>query len=243
VHLLWLTTVTVVCCLPNCSLLAQTPSILSDPKLSANSGLPLYNPPGPTLSQLLGDARATAPSKGISWKGLDVTIYDDAVLSPTVPVETFLMQLYAEQACQADTIVVGHLDSSAYHLSTSGTMVYGDHLLMVDTLLKKSASASLLSQVNLVVTRPGGSLSMAEGVVKVDYRAVPDLQSGQSYLIFLKYLPASGAYQAIDAFSTLVASGGKWIIAWKTFSTIALPGFARGSLEPTILGKWLASCK
>jgi hypothetical protein len=235
----------VVAVVPSIVSFAQTASDLADPRLKANANL-LQNDspgfPGISIPQLLSKARAGAPSRGVSWKGLDIVATDDVSASPTESTTTVLLRLYPKQACQADAIVVGHTSSSAYHLSASGMAIYGDYIFVIDTVLKDNQASSIRLKPDIVVTRPGGSLTLADGPVRLELPAFPLLQSGVTYLQFLRYIAQSSAYQALDPFSTLLADANNWAIARKAFSRLAVQGFTRGSLE-AMIGNWLTSCK
>ena len=216
---------------------------LSSPALKANASILQNDLPGPSIPGDLARGRAAAASNGRPWKGLNMITFDDQPAPP--PGESLtsaLLRLYPRQACQADAIVVGHTISSAFHLSASGSRVYGDYIFAIDSLLKDNQASSIRSQPDIVVTRPGGSLSLPDGPINFEMRAFPRLQSGAAYILFLRYIPQSSSYQALDPFSTLVADGSNWVDARKAFSSLALPGFTRGPLEATI-GNWLASCK
>ena len=224
------------------ALFAQTPPELADARLKANASLPQNNHPGigTPISQALADARALAPSKGVTWKGLDLVVLGHPnVAGLGIPG---LLRRYEKLACQADVIAVGHITSSAYHLSSSGTAVYGDHIFVIDNLLKDNHALSIRGRPNIVVTGPGGSLTLPDGPIKFEVRAFPLLQTGVTHLQFLRYIPQSSAYQAIDDLSTLVATENNWVIARKDFSGLAMPGFTRGGLEARI-GHRLTSCK
>ena len=143
--------------------------------------------------------------------------------------------------CAADAIIVGHITSSVYHLSAAGTGVYGDYIVVIDRLLKYNQAASIPSKAGIVVTRPGGSLLLPEGLVNFDVQGFPPFESGAGYVQFLRYIPQSSAYQAINELSTLIAKQTNWVIAHKKFDQLVMPGFTRGVLEDTI-SKWVASC-
>jgi hypothetical protein len=162
-------------------------------------------------------------------------------VSPTTPIETVILQVYQKQACQADAIIVGHPIASAYHLSSSGTSVYGDYIVAIDTLLKDNKTSSIRFRSDIIVTRPGGSLSLPDGNVNFELWAFPRLQVNVTYLQYLRYIQQSDAYQAIDNLSTLVADGNRWAISRKVFSKVVIPGFTRPSLE-TSISKSLTSC-
>jgi len=232
------------------TILAQTTSgvadpRLADPKLNAHAAIIQNNHYGHMpIPQMLADAHAKAPSKGVTWKGLQLTIHEHPTVVPpgTESAETTRLRSYQKQACQADAIAVGHITASAYHLSASGATIYGDHIFVVDALLKDNQSSSIRQRPDIIVTRPGGSLVLPEGPVNVDPESFPRFQPDTTHLIFLKYIAETSAYQAIDSFSTLIARGNNWVIAAKPYSNLALPGFTRGALEATI-SSWLTSCK
>jgi hypothetical protein len=224
-------------------LLGQVTSDLTDPRLGVHASLPQHNPPGAKLSQMLVNARALASSKGVlTWKGLDIVASDHEVLPMSMPLTSALQLAYQKQVCAADAIIVGHITSSLYHLSAAGTGVYGDYIVVIDRLLKDNRAASIHSKADIVVTRPGGSLLLAEGPVNFDMQGFPRFESGATYLQFLRYIPQSGGYQAINELSTLVARGANWFIARKNFNQLVMPEFTRDALEDTII-KWVASCK
>jgi hypothetical protein len=130
----------------------------------------------------------------------------------------------------------------AYHLSAYGTAVYGDYDFVIGTLLKDNRISSIRSKPAIVVTRPGGSLTLPGGYVNNEFEQFPRFQSDALYLLFLRYIPESSAYEALDPNSTLVAAGNNWVIARKAFSGLTVPEFTRGVLEASI-ANWLTSCK
>jgi hypothetical protein len=229
----------------NVALFAQTtgPSTgvdLAAPMLKLNAQRPQHNPPGTPLAESLANGRAIAASKGFPWKGMRFIAKEGLLMLS--PGAFNILQLYQKQACQADAIVVGQTNLWAYHLSAFGTAVYGDYDFVIDTLLKDNRTSSIRSKPAIVVTRPGGSLSLADGPVTHVFEEFPRLQSGTTYLLFLRYIPGSSAYEALDSSSTLVATGNNWVIARKAFSGLAIPEFRRGALEASI-SNWLTSCK
>jgi hypothetical protein len=222
----------------------QVTSDLTDPRLSTHASIPRYNPPGTPLPQMLMNARSLASSRGVAeWKGLDIVIRDHELVPPDKPLESVLLLAYHRQACAADAIIVGHISTSpVYRLSAAGTAVYGDYGVIIDSILKDNQVASIRSKADIVVTRPGGSIVLPEGPVKYDMQSFPPLTSGTTYLLFLRYIPQSGAYQALDELSTLVGKDTGWLIARKVFDQIVVPGFTRGGLEAAI-AKWIGACR
>jgi len=150
------------------------------------------------------------------------------------------LQQYQKLACQADAVALGHTSLWAHHLSDFGT-AYTDYAFVIDTLLKDNQKSSIRSKPDIVVTRPGGSLTVNNDLVTFEFQGFPNLQSGITYLQFLQYIPETFAYQAVDAFSTLVAIGNNWVVARRS-SAVAVPGLTRGVLEASV-GNWLTFCK
>ena len=228
----------------NITLLAQTTSSpqaavdLTAPALRAHANLPKYFRSGRPLTQDLAEARVTAASRGIPWKGLRFIVNDGDNLAGFTKIGA--LQLYQNLACKADVVAVGHTNLSARHLSAWGT-VYTDYVFVIDALLKDNQKSSIRSKPDIVVTRPGGSLLVNNDPVTFEFHGFPELNSTTTYLQFLKYIPESSAYQVLDPYSTLLASGSDWVVARRS-SAVALPGLMRGVLEVSI-SNWLTSCK
>ena len=224
--------------------LAQSPPpSLTDGKLVIHGTLTQNNRPGIPLAQMMSQSRSEAPSKGVIWKGLNIVAADEEAGSSSLPFSTLLLQQYSKQACRADAILIGHATSFAYHLSSSGTGIYGDYLFAIENIVKDNPTASLRSIAEVVVTRPGGMLTLADGPITLDMKAFPRLQPNDTYLMFLRHIPQSSAYQALDVSSTLVASGNRWMLARQAFSELSLPELTRGVFETTITSGWLPACK
>jgi hypothetical protein len=227
------------------ALLAQTAPApgarvdLAAPALKANASVTQNNQGAMPVVQSLLEARASLTAIGLPWKGLDHSVTDGTGVSAG---GFSVLAVYQKRACLADAIVVGRASGSVSHLSALGTAVYSDYDFSVDGLLKDNRASSIQSKPDIVVTRPGGSLELPEGHVSFEFDAFPRFQTGASYLLFLRYIPQSSSYEAVDAFSTLVATGNNWVIARKAFSRITGPELSRAALEASV-ASWLTSCK
>ena len=97
----------------------------------------------------------------------------------------------------------------------------------------KDNEASSVKQ-HIVLTRPGGSITLNGRHAEAKYEAFPHLQSGASYLIFLKFVPASGGYESYGRNATLIADGDHWNVARKGLAGVHVPELS----FPT----WLSAC-
>lgn len=220
---------------------AQTSPDLTSAALRLHANLPRYFRGGPSVDELLSEARAGAASKGIPWKGLDFIVSDaDRVSGFT---DTGVQRIYRGLSCSADTITVGHVAASAAHLSTSG-IVYTDYIFVIDNLLLANQYLTNQSPApirEVIVTRPGGALLVDGDPVSYQFEGSPSLKAGESYLQFLSFIPQSSAYQALNAFATLRKSGNAWILVRATTAP-AVPGITSDNFEQTIRS-WRNSCR
>jgi hypothetical protein len=213
---------------------------LSSALLEANAALPQHNPPGDKLTDVLDRMAVRPPST--ATHGIEAITLEGTGNAAGLTPES-ITAFYRRRACAADAIVIGHPVKWQYHLSASGTSIYGDYDFAVESVLKDTSAAPHV-KTHIVVTRPGGNMTLGTGTlsdVKVTLQAYPPLQPDQSYLILLEYVKASGAFQGVDAFATFVRSGSAWRIARKAYSAFALPLFELGMFEPAIQ-QWLAAC-
>lgn len=215
---------------------APASNSLNHARLAAHASLSQHNPPGISLRTQLAEARAQASSRGITaWNGLDIVVTGHESVSP-VPMATLLVQHYAAISRTADAIVIGRQRSFRYHLSAWETAIYGDHLFSIETVLKDNAVHSIQQGAEIVITRPGGSLTLSEGPVSMQFSMYPALRQNTTYLLFLRYIRPSSGYTTVDHFSTLLLDAeDTWTITHGGYSSLRLPELSRGTFEAKIV--------
>jgi hypothetical protein len=215
---------------------ANQDGLLQNPRLRAHAHLPEHNPPGRPLREALGGAKAprnlefvhSGPHPTVSASGIGAS---------------FLELLYAEDVCNADAVLVGKPVRAAFHLSVSGTSVYGDHVLLVTAVLKNNPRGSIGPGAEIVVTRPGGSIRFPEGTVETRQDTYPPLEQQKTYLLLLRFLEESATYAALDGYSTLMLNQlGAWTILTRGYSNLRSPELASGTYEAKVAG-WLRACR
>lgn len=222
--------------------LSQPSLLLRNPALKEHAKLPQNNLPGVSLRYRLAQARVDAPLNGVKFDGLDIEVSDSEATSPHEPMEVALLRKLKQLACEADAVVLGSVVESAYHLSSLETTIYGDHIFMVETVLKNDAVRLLRPKSQIVVTRPGGSAVLPEGKVKFEFKGFPYLRPDSSYVLFLKKVPDTGSYQSIDRFSTLIRGAVQWTFARAMFSRMTIHELSNESFEENVR-QWIRSCK
>lgn len=112
---------------------------------------------------------------------------------PSVP-EAFLNNL----ASKADAVVIGTVTNKSSQLTENGAFVFTDYDLTIEEVLKENGTDSIQSHSSIVMTRPGGRILLEGRIVTARDRAFKPLAIGGRYLLFLKYLPTTGAYYAVN---------------------------------------------
>ncbi|HEX8176256.1 MAG TPA: hypothetical protein VF543_14160 [Pyrinomonadaceae bacterium] len=108
--------------------------------------------------------------------------------------EAFLKNL----ASNADVVVIGRVTNKSSQLTENGAFVFTDYDLAVEEVLKGNSSNNIQSQSSIAVTRPGGKILLEGRVVTATDRVFKPLAIGGRYLLFLKYIPTTGAYHAVN---------------------------------------------
>jgi hypothetical protein len=97
----------------------------------------------------------------------------------------------------SDAIVLGTVLSKTSQLTENETFVFTDYEVTISEVLKTKV-ATIHPQKVITVTRPGGKILLEGVIVNAVDRNFKPLAIGASVLLFLKYLPATDSYQAVN---------------------------------------------
>jgi len=154
-------------------------------------------------------------------RGEDVTIATDPPLQMTQPEadngphESALESL----AREADVIVTGWVKDKTSLLNAGETYIFTEHGVTIEEVLKNNALAPIRPGDTITITRAGGKVQIDGRTVTAIQAAMKPIRVGSQYLLFLKSIPTSDAYQSISPFEVK----GDKIIALDT----QLPNFQR----------------
>ena len=112
------------------------------------------------------------------------------------PTQFNLPQYLLNLTCKADAVVIGTVKSKASQLTDDGTFIFTDYELSVEEVLKNNPAA--LIQVGEVITdtRGGGTVKLNNHTVRaLDENEMPLALNGR-YLLFLRFVPATGSYMS-----------------------------------------------
>ena len=76
-------------------------------------------------------------------------------------------QFFQLAACNADLIVIGVIKNKTSQLTENGSFVFTDYEMVIDHLLKNTASTGGPLNSSLVITRPGGAIEINGNIVMV----------------------------------------------------------------------------
>jgi hypothetical protein len=118
-----------------------------------------------------------------------------AVIPPPSPVDELGML-----AAESDLVVLGKTGTGTAHMTAEKDFLYTDWNFIVEEVLKSNANSPVYPGATILVTRPGGKLQVNGRTVYATCGDFLDFATGQEYLLYLRFVPETGAY----------AIGGGW---------------------------------
>ena len=106
---------------------------------------------------------------------------------------------------RADAVVIGTLKNKSSQLTDDGEFLFTDYVVVVNSVAK---SPSIAPNSEIIVTRAGGEILLNGRTVRAIDPFFKPFQLGQSYILFLKLIPETGAFKA-DAAGSFRIVGGK----------------------------------
>lgn len=150
--------------------------------------------------------------------------------APRISFADFIKRL----TCDADAVVVAVVTDRISQLTEQRRFVFSDYTMVVDQVHKRHLD--LAPNAVITVTRPGGKVLINGRVVIAVDSSFQLLESGKQYLLFLRYVPETGAYRSERKGSFLI-DGDSLIPLTEEgilgLSSHAKPSFA--SIRPALL--------
>ena len=101
--------------------------------------------------------------------------------------------------CDADAIVIGKIQNKLSLISESEDFIFTDYEMTVAEVLKDNAAGHIQPDNNITITRPGGMIRMNGRTVEAIDNAFEPFTLEGEYLVFLRFIPVTGAYKAVGS--------------------------------------------
>jgi hypothetical protein len=137
-----------------------------------------------TLAETTGDITVTSPDdiEPAIGKFLD---------TPSYPPVTLV-----DLACFSDAVVLATPVAGVSHMTADKTFIYSDWTMHVGEVLQDTPKAPIGGSETITVVRPGGKLVIDGRTVYGKAIDFPEFLPGGKYLLFLTYIPETGAFKA-----------------------------------------------
>ena len=110
-------------------------------------------------------------------------------------------------ACQSDAIVVGTPESGVSHMTADLDFIYSEWKVRITSVLQDNPKAPIFGSNKISVVRAGGLLTINGRSVVGQEKDFFQFQTGDDYLLYLKYIPETGFYKAIGGRSFNLSHG------------------------------------
>ncbi len=111
-------------------------------------------------------------------------------------VKPTLSQFLQRMACEADAVVLGTVKEQSSYLTENEKFISTDYEVEVNEVIKNNAAAYISPNATITVTRPGGTVKLDGKTAQAIDESYENLAGDEQYVLFLKFIPDTGAYQA-----------------------------------------------
>jgi hypothetical protein len=136
-----------------------------------------------SLSKLTGDITVTSNAD------------HDGLLAFGINVPPYPPEWLVDLACDADAVVIATRVKGVSHMTADNMFIYSDWTMHIHTVLQDTPKAPIGNSETIVVVRPGGKVDINGRTVNGVAWDFPEFQPDTEYLLFLTYIPQTGAFK------------------------------------------------
>jgi hypothetical protein len=143
----------------------------------------------------------------------DVTIIEGVgqkVFQPDAPRHNF-QTLINGLACNSDAVVIGVVKNKISQLTENEEFIFTDYELLVEDVLKDNPAVPIQKNTSIIITRPGGTIQINNRKVSALDETFKPLDVEGRYLLFLRFIPVTGAYKASSSTGSYQLKNNKTI--------------------------------
>jgi hypothetical protein len=115
-----------------------------------------------------------------------------------VPASLNLNDYLQNLTCKADAALIGVVKSKSSQITEDGTFIFTDYELTAEDVLKNNAASAIQPNSDITVTRIGGAVKINGHTARATDFSQRPLQVGERYVLFLRFVPDTGAYMYLS---------------------------------------------
>jgi len=148
---------------------------------------------------------------------------------------------FHELVCHADAAVVGVISSAQSNLTDDRSLVFTDYEVEVSEVIVDKPGGLSNGQV-IVVSRPGGRVSVPGRQLVAKLDAFKQLEEGSTYLLFLNSTPA-GEYQTRLSGGGFLVTGDRLVLQSRQFLPASVASLSLREAIAAILAAAQSACR
>jgi hypothetical protein len=124
----------------------------------------------------------------------DVEVEEGLGLIMRMPATGPQRPVFHSAVCNADAVVIGVSSDKSSQLTDEGNFVFTDYQITVGEIIKDNSVAPISTGGVITGTRDGGTIELDNRIFRAKRQDFDPPIVGQRYLLFLRFIPATGAY-------------------------------------------------
>ena len=116
-----------------------------------------------------------------------------------------------DMICDSDAVLIGQVKDKVSQLTENGEFTFTDYEIIVEDVLKNNAAVLINPQDDISVTRPGGAIQLNGRIIRGIDLSYKPFESGSRVLLFLKFIPATGAYETFRSDGSFALVGNELV--------------------------------
>jgi hypothetical protein len=113
--------------------------------------------------------------------------------------------------CDSDAVIIGEVKNKSSQLTEYGEFAFTDYEVVVEELLKNNTASPIQPTNTITVTRSGGLIELNGKVIHAIDESFKSFEVGERVLLFLKFIPATGAYQTFNSAGSFKVEGNELV--------------------------------
>jgi hypothetical protein len=130
-----------------------------------------------------------------SDKGKDLGIVFNMPLTELLTEPETPESYFGKLADESDAVIRGRATNKVSHITEDDAFVFTDYDVVVTQVLKNNTASSANIGEAITVTHPGGKVVVNGVIVKVEDEAFAPLPVNNDVVLFLTFIPETGAYR------------------------------------------------